>query len=131
MFLCDLGIAKVKKLNEATVTCTSNNKGPGTLPYMPPEMFKKSRRGPATDIYSLGCLCIELFGHKRIWENLDSAEIMLKVLGAFNIPPEAPSVSHLLPAYAVLCARMCSLDASVRPTSESVLTSVKQIYDSD
>ena len=52
--VCDMGLAKVKRLTESTVTCI--NKGPGTFPYMAPEMFKERRRGPAADIYSLGCL---------------------------------------------------------------------------
>lgn len=125
MVLCDLGIAKVKQLSEATVT--SDCKGPGTYPYMAPEMFTMSHRGPAVDIYSLGCLFIELFGRQRVWHKLDSAAIMLKVLGAFNIQPVAPSVSHLKPEYANLCSRMCKLEASLRPQSSEVLFCVKSI----
>lgn len=53
-----MGIAKIKELNVATATCSGN--GPGTIPYMAPEMFKKCRRGPAVDMYSLGCLFIGL-----------------------------------------------------------------------
>lgn len=121
-----MGIAKVKKLSEATIT--SSSKGPGTYPYMAPEMYTRSRRGPAVDIYSLGCLYIELFGRQRIWENLEGPEIMLKVLGAYNVPPEAPSVTNLMPVYSDLCCQMCSLDAAVRPTSEQVLNSMKRIY---
>lgn len=125
VYLCDMGIAKVKKLSEATVT--SDTKGPGTYPYMAPEMFIKSRRGPAVDIYSLGCLYIELFGRERIWKGLDGAGIMQKVLGSFNIPPQAPSVDHLMPVYADLCTRMCSLDSTRRPKSSEVFTLLKQI----
>ena len=52
VYICDMRLAKVKQLT--TVTCIGQ--GPGTFPYMAPEMFKESRRGPAADIYSLGCL---------------------------------------------------------------------------
>lgn len=121
-----MGIAKVKKLSEATVT--SHTRGPGTYPYMAPEMYTKSCRGPAVDIYSLGCLYIELFGKRRIWENMDGAEIMLKVLGAFDVPPQGPSTSHLLPVYANLCSQMCSLDPTLRPTCNEVLSSMKQFF---
>ena len=38
----------------------------GTYPYMPPEMFDKSYMDTAVDIYSLGCLYIELFGEKSL-----------------------------------------------------------------
>ena len=48
VFLCDMGIAKVKQLGAMTITSLS--KGCGTYPYMAPEMFKKSRRGTEVDI---------------------------------------------------------------------------------
>jgi serine/threonine protein kinase len=75
VYVCDMGIAKVKRVAEATVTAVT--KGPGTFPYMAPEMFKKSHRGPAVDIYSLGCLFIELFGKQRVWPDLDQTAIMM------------------------------------------------------
>ena len=83
----------MKQLSETTVTSVS--KGPGTLPYMAPEMFKKSKRGPAVDVYSLGYLFIELFGRQRVWPGLDGPDIMLKVLGSYDTPPEGPETSHL------------------------------------
>ena len=49
VYVCDMGIAKVKQVSEATVTSVS--KGPGTYPYMAPEMFKKSHRGTPVDIF--------------------------------------------------------------------------------
>ena len=71
--ICDMGIARVKQLTEATVTC--DRRGAGTYPYMAPEMFTKSHRGPAADIYSLGYLYME------------GPEITMRVLGSFNNPP--------------------------------------------
>ena len=35
---------------------TCHSKGPGTYPYMAPEMFQKIHRGPAVEIYSFGYL---------------------------------------------------------------------------
>ena len=72
VYICDLGIAKIKEFSDLTMTC--QEKGPETFPYMAPEMFKVSRRGAAVDIYSLGC--IELFGQKRVWQGLDGPSIM-------------------------------------------------------
>ena len=89
-----MGIAKAKQAAEATVTAVS--KGPGTFPYMAPEMLKKSRRGPAVDVYSLECLLIELFG-KQVWPDLDPTAIMMKVVGSYEDPPEPPSTAHLAP----------------------------------
>ena len=123
--LCDMGIAKLKHLSETTVT--ANTTGPGTYPYMAPEMFMKSRRGPAVDIYSLGCLYIELFGRKRIWANMDGPSIMRKVLGTFNCPPESPKIDHINPVFQSLIKNMCSLDATQRPRSRNVFTSMTDI----
>ena len=101
IYVCDMELAKVKRLTESTVTCI--HKGPGTFPYMAPEMFKESRRGPAADIYSLGCLFIELFSRKR---GLDGPRIMLKVLGSCNTPPQGLNTSHLPPMVQDICARV-------------------------
>lgn len=120
-----MGIARTKRITEATVTC--NTKGPGTYPYMAPEMFSPSRRGPAVDIYSLGCLFIELFGRRRVWHQLDGPGIMLKVLGSFNVRPQGPSTAHLCPTFALLCSQMCTLEASLRPSIHDVLTAVKKM----
>ena len=128
VFICDLGIARVKQLAETTVTCA--NKGPGTLPYMAPEMFKKSRRGPAVDIYSLGCLFIELFGRQRVWPGLDAPDIMVKVLGSYDTPPVGPETGHLPHAIGELCSKLTNLDPAKRPTSTAVLESVKELASS-
>jgi serine/threonine protein kinase len=119
VYICDMGIARTKQLAETTVTC--NSKGPGTYPYMAPEMFMRSRRGPAVDVYSLGCLYIELFGRQRVWGQLDGPAIMQKVLGSYRSPPQGPSTNHLHPTVAGLCSQMCELNAYLRPSSNEVL----------
>ena len=120
-----MGISKVKHLTEASVTCA--NKGPGTFPYMAPEMFMASRRGTPVDMYSLGCLYIELFGRRRVWDSLDGPSIMQKVLGSFQVPPESPSTCHLPPELGELCSKLCHLDPSRRLKSQEALQTVRQI----
>ena len=122
VFVCDMGIAKVKQITDASVTCVS--KGPGTFPYMAPEMFKASRRGAPVDIYSLGCLYIELIGRNKVWRGLDGPGIMQKVLGSYEVPPQGPSTSHLPSDFDNLCSSMCALDPSKRPKSLEVYESV-------
>ena len=79
-----MGIAKVKRITETTLTSVS--KGPGTYPYMAPEMFRTGHHGPPVDIYSPGCLLIELFG-RRVWPGLDGPDIMVQIMGTYNTPP--------------------------------------------
>ena len=117
----------MKQLGAMTVT--SDGRGCGTYPYMAPEMFKKAKRGAAVDIYSLGCLFIELFGHKRVWEGLDNPGIMLKVLGSYNSPPEGPSTSHLTPSIQRLCTSLCNFEACKRPSSTEVLKIIENFLE--
>lgn len=123
VYICDMGIAKFKMLTDLSVTCV--DKGPGTFPYMAPEMFKQSRRGAPVDIYSLGCLYIELFGRKRVWGALDGPAIMQKILGTYEVPPQGPETTHLPREIATLCSSMCDLNPLKRPDSKKVLEEVE------
>ena len=89
-----MGIAKLKDILQATATTLSPNPI-GTYPYMSPEMFGPDRRGPAVDIYSFGCLLIELFGQQRVWGTTTEMQIMQKVCGSFTSQPQPPAVDHL------------------------------------
>ena len=75
-----------KKQNEVQVV-SHDHPGPGTYPYMAPEMFKTGCYGPSIDIYSLGCLLIELFGKRRVWPGLDGPDIMVQIMGTYDTPP--------------------------------------------
>lgn len=120
VYICDMGLSKLKEASQATVTTVS--KGPtGTYPYMAPEMFGQGHRGTAVDIYSLGCLFIELFGQKRIWPGLDGMQIMQKVCGSFNSPPEMPKTSHLNDNVSKICDACCQLEAKNRPSIAAVV----------
>ncbi len=101
---------------------TTVTKGPtGTIPYMAPEMFGPGHRGTGVDIYSLGCLYIELFGEKRVWGDLDGMQVMQKVCGSFNTPPVMPTTSHLPKQYVNVCEACCQLDPKNRPNITAVL----------
>ncbi len=120
-----MGVTRLKQAAEATMTSTS--KGPGTYPYMAPEMFRKARRGKAVDIYSLGCLLLELFGRRRVWPGLDSTEIMLKVCGSYDSPPTMPDVSNLFGSQLEICGSCLQLDPKDRPTIDEVIEMLKKL----
>ena len=87
---------------------------------MAPEMFKKSHKSTAVDIYSLGCLFVELFARRRVWPGLDAAEIMMKVCGSYDTPPTMPDLSDLGADYREICCRCLQLDCAHRLSIDEV-----------
>ena len=120
-----MGIAKVKRITETTLTSVS--KGPGTYPYMAPEMFRMGHRGPPVDIYSLGCLLIELFGRRQVWPGLDGPDIMVQIMGTYDTPPQMPDTSHLKAPFGTICQQLCQLDPARRPKCGEVLKMLKEV----
>jgi len=60
--ICDFGMANLKHHEEDSRTSHGNN-GFGTYDYQPPEYFTEHqdpRHGPPFDVYSLGCILLEL-----------------------------------------------------------------------
>lgn len=122
-----MGVTELKQA--AQVTMTSSSKGPGTYPYMAPEMFKKGRRGRAVDIYSLGCLYLEVFSRRRVWPGLDSTEIMLKVCGSYDSPPCMPDLSDLSGVHLEICGSCLKLDQTSRPKINEVVEMLRKLPD--
>ena len=89
---------------------------------MAPEMFAAMHRGAAVDIYALGWLYIELFGGRLVWPGIYGLQIVQKVCGSFNQPPEMPSISHLPQRYWEVCEACCQLDKHKRRNVSQVLS---------
>ena len=119
VYICDLGVAKLKSAVQDTTTTATVI---GTYPYMAPELFGASKRGTAVDIYSLGCLYIELFGERKVWPGLHTAvEVMQKVCGSYNTAPTMPKTDDLPLLYAKLCNSCCQLNAKDRVNIDAVI----------
>ena len=116
-----------KLSNVGATLRTSKGEGAGTAPYKAPEMFHSARRGSAVDIYSYGCLLIELFGHKRVWGRLQQMEIMHKVCGSYQTPPEPPDVQHIQPPLQDVCRNCTNLTPEERPSIHHILNSLRDI----
>lgn len=96
---------------------------------MAPEMFKRAHRGTAVDVYSLGCLFVELFGNQRIWGDLTGMEIMQKVCGSFHAAPEMSSFDHLDVTHQKICAKCCQLEPDERPKMSEVFIMVRSLFE--
>lgn len=125
VYICDMGIAKLRYSAHDPTTSTHVV---GTYPYMAPEMFEGSKSGAAVDLYSFGCVLIELFGERRVWPGLHtSAEIMRKVCGSFNSPPTMPETNDLPLLYATICRGCCQLKPQDRITIDTVVQKLDDI----
>ena len=91
--VCDLGVARIQE-KLATIR-TSKSTGAGTIPYKAPEMFTSAKRSTPVDMYSFGCLLIELLTEKKVWGDLDGCQITAKLCGSFQTPPEQHSVTDV------------------------------------
>ena len=124
VFICDMGIAKLKAASQATATTVTPNPK-GTYPYMAPEMYGPNCQGTAVDVYAFGCLMIELLGQRKVWGDLTSVQIMQKVCGSFGLAPVPPAVNHLPLHYQGICKSCCELDPAKRPNITTIVSKLQ------
>ncbi|TDL17541.1 kinase-like protein [Rickenella mellea] len=67
--LADFGLARFRSSEESSCSATTGNSGAGTLRWQAPELFspregKSSQVCQETDVYSFGCVCIEVMTGK-------------------------------------------------------------------
>lgn len=69
----------------------------GTLYWMAPEVMNTQKKGYSTkiDIWSLGCLVLEMWTNARPWSGLDTFAVMMKV--CISIRPSFPIVQKDCP----------------------------------
>ncbi len=104
-------IAKLRQTSQVSMTTLS--KGPtGTI--------------PSVDMYSLGCLFIELFGQKRVWSGFVGMQIMQKVCGSFGTPPVSPNTSHIPSNVRKVCQECCRLQSKERPNITRVIEMLQE-----
>ncbi|KAI3521009.1 hypothetical protein L1887_10466 [Cichorium endivia] len=78
--IADFGLAK-KVVEESK--SKSKNEIRGTPMYMAPETVVGGEQGPASDIWALGCLVLEMFTGKPAWTCSDVGALLMKIgLGA-------------------------------------------------
>ncbi|XVE72250.1 hypothetical protein DITRI_Ditri11bG0024600 [Diplodiscus trichospermus] len=64
-------------------------KFPGTAVYMPPESVTDSKVSAALDIWSLGCIVLEMITGKPPWECQNRWDLVIKI-GFSRYPPKIP-----------------------------------------
>lgn len=99
----DFGAAKVIARQGKTLVAAASNSGAkpnksmtGTPMYMSPEVIKgeNSGRAGAVDVWSLGCVILEMATGRRPWASLDNEWAIMYNIAQGN-PPQLPSYDQL------------------------------------
>ena len=96
---------------------------------MAPELFDRARTadvGVQTDIWSLGCIFIELFSNKRPWSYISSSKVSNVYYEIFKRKP-IPIPDVILPEIRGLIAQCCDYDSFKRPTANRILNVLEGI----
>ncbi|KAG8914839.1 hypothetical protein FRC00_010471 [Tulasnella sp. 408] len=116
--ISDFGISKQSEevYNNAAMTAMQ-----GSLFWMAPEMLHNDKKGynAKIDIWSLGCVFIEMFAGRRPWEQDDFVSVMFKV-GRNKMAPPVPSDVHLSADAEDFRLKCFTQDPDERPTAEGL-----------
>ncbi|KAF3179259.1 hypothetical protein TWF788_007065 [Orbilia oligospora] len=121
--ISDFGISK--KTEDIYGNDASNNMQ-GSVFWMAPEVVnpKKGQGYSAkVDIWSVGCVVLEMFAGRRPWENEETIGAIFKIGSEKKAPPVPDDVSqHVTPEAIAFMADCHTTEPSERPTAETLLT---------
>lgn len=94
----------------------------GTPMYMSPEVIKGEKQGSpcAMDIWSLGCVILEMATGRRPWQSDNEWAVMFQIGVATKHPP-LPDPSQLSPAGIDFVRRCLEINPEERPSAEELL----------
>ncbi|KAL4353576.1 hypothetical protein GQ457_06G006990 [Hibiscus cannabinus] len=89
--IADFGLVRRANENHAVEGGPKELKFPGTPLYMPPETIVKRHISPALDIWSLGCVVLQMITGKLPWDGMkNKIELAIKILFSGNPPNQIP-----------------------------------------
>ncbi|KAI8825992.1 kinase-like domain-containing protein, partial [Fimicolochytrium jonesii] len=124
VLLDESGVAKItdfgiSKKNEYKLAYRMNTKMSlqGSVHWMAPEVVKAKGYSAKVDIWSLGCLVLEMFTGYNPWRQLDELQTVWK-LGRENAPPIPEWLSPMAQEFLAKCF---TIDPDQRPTAAQLL----------
>ncbi|KAI5949427.1 BCK1 [Candida jiufengensis] len=118
--ISDFGISK--KNND--IYNNANMSMKGTIFWMAPEVIDNLVEGYSAkiDIWSLGCVVLEMFAGKRPWSNEAAISVIYKAGKEKKAPPIPKDIIHLVSKEAENFINKCFIiDPNLRPTAEELL----------
>ncbi|KAK1250188.1 hypothetical protein MKX08_010191 [Trichoderma sp. CBMAI-0020] len=116
-------IARQGRTMAADLHATKPNKSmTGTPMYMSPEVIKGENPGKAgsVDVWSLGCVILEMATGRRPWANLDNEWAIMYNIAQGN-PPQLPSPEQLSPQGIDFLTKCFARDPKQRPSAIELL----------
>jgi len=91
----------------------------GSIPWMAPEVIQQTGYGRRSDVWSLGCVVIEMATAQHPWGSFDNPMAAMVKIGMSAATPPLPScVSELCQNFISLCVQR---DKNLRPTATECL----------
>jgi serine/threonine protein kinase len=91
----------------------------GSVPWMAPEVIQQTGYGRRSDVWSLGCVAIEMATAKHPWGKFDNLmQAMMRIGMSKDTPPLPESVSDLCRDFITQCTQR---DKNLRPLSTALL----------
>uniref|UniRef100_V5ER81 Protein kinase n=2 Tax=Kalmanozyma brasiliensis (strain GHG001) TaxID=1365824 RepID=V5ER81_KALBG len=102
----------------------------GSIFWMAPEVVSLSKKGYSAkiDIWSLGCVVLEMFAGRRPWSDDEAVQAMFKI-GAERKAPPIPSDVKLSKQAAHFLKNCFEVDPAKRPTAQRLLDHVFSVPD--
>ncbi|KAJ5351056.1 hypothetical protein N7452_000030 [Penicillium brevicompactum] len=122
---CKISDFGISKKTDDIYGNDSSNSMQGSVFWMAPEVIQSQGQGYSAkvDIWSLGCVVLEMFAGRRPWSKEEAIGAIFKLGSLSQAPPIPEDVSmNISPAALAFMYDCFTIDSAERPTAETLLT---------